>query len=166
MAVASGWPASASRTPSTSSPAVMVKNPNTRSGAWMSAATLERIGRGELGRSILPWVPLMAGGDEAAVVAEWVRLAAGEADAQRRADYPGLALVFADSVGRLPVWKQALEGFDMWESQVIREWKTAGRVEGRLEEKRKDLRQVLRSRFQSELPADLAERIVVETNHD
>ena len=42
MAVASGWPASASRTPSTSSPAVMVKNPNTRSGAWMSAATLER----------------------------------------------------------------------------------------------------------------------------
>src|SRR5512142_859309 len=42
IAVASGCPADASRTPSTSSPAVMVKNPNTRSGAWMSAATLER----------------------------------------------------------------------------------------------------------------------------
>jgi hypothetical protein len=35
-----------------------------------AAATLERIGKGELGRSILPWVPLMAGGDEAAVVQE------------------------------------------------------------------------------------------------
>jgi len=131
-----------------------------------AAATLERIGRGELGRSILPWVPLMAGGDEAAVVAEWVRLAAGEADAQRRADYPGLALVFADSVGRLPVWKQALEGFDMWESQVIREWKTAGRVEGRVEQLRNNLRQVLRSRFQSELPADLAQRIEQLTDLD
>ena len=40
--MASGWPAAASRTPSTSIPAVMVKKPNTRSGAWMSAATLER----------------------------------------------------------------------------------------------------------------------------
>ena len=50
----------------------------------------------------------------------------------------------------------------MWQSQVIREWKTAGR----LEEKRKDLRQVLRSRFQSELPADLAQRIEQTTDLD
>ncbi|HEX5271906.1 MAG TPA: hypothetical protein VFW33_15515, partial [Gemmataceae bacterium] len=84
-----------------------------------ATATVERIGRGELGRSILPWVPLMAGGDDAAVVAEWVRLAGTEPVAQRRADYPGLALVFADSVGRVAVWKKALEGFDMWESQII-----------------------------------------------
>jgi hypothetical protein len=120
-----------------------------------AAATVERIGRGELGRSIMPWVPLMAGGDDAAVIAEWVRLAGTEPNAQRRGDVPGLALIFADSVGRLPVWKQALEGFDMWESQVIREWKT----EAQVELQRKNLREVLRSRFPPEVPTDLAERI-------
>jgi len=120
-----------------------------------AAATLERIGRGELGRSILPWVPLMAGGDEATVVAEWVRLASDEPDVQRRADYPGLALVFADGAGRLPIWKQTLEGFDMWQSEVIREWKTAGRLDAQ----RNDLLLVLRERFQTEVPADLVQKI-------
>ncbi len=129
-----------------------------------AVATLERIGRGELGRSILPWVPLMAEGAEAAVVAEWVRLAAAEPNVQRRTDYPGLALVFAESAGRLPVWKQALEGFDMWQSEVIREWKTAGRREGRLEEKHGDLLLVLRERFQTEVPTDLAQRIEQTTD--
>ncbi len=127
-----------------------------------AAATLEQIGRDDLGRSILPWVPLMAGGDEAAVVAEWVRLAAGETNAQRRADYPGLALVFADSVGRLPVWKQALEGFNVWESQVIREWKAAGRVE----QQRGALLRALRLRFPPEVPADLGRTIEQTTDLD
>jgi hypothetical protein len=121
-----------------------------------AATTVGRIGRGEFGRSVLPWVPLMAGGDEAAVVAEWVKLAAGEADARHRADYPGLALVFADSVGRLPVWQQALEGFDVWESQVIREWKAEAR--------QSDLLQVLRDRFQTEVPTDLVERVEQTTD--
>jgi hypothetical protein len=91
-----------------------------------------------------------------------VRLAGAEPDPQRRADYPGLALVFADSVGRLPIWKQKLEGFDMWQSQVIREWKT----EARLEEKRNDLLKVLRVRFPPEVPADLARRIEETTDLD
>jgi len=127
-----------------------------------AAATLERIGRGELGRSILPWVPLMAGGDEPAVVAEWLRLAGGETDAQRRADYPGLALVLADSAGCLPIWKQTLEGFNVWESQVIREWKTAGR----LEEKRNDLLRALRVRLAPEVPADLTHTVEQTTDLD
>jgi hypothetical protein len=116
-----------------------------------AAATMERIGRGELGRSILPWVPLMAGGDEAVVVVEWVRLAAAEPDVQRRKDSAGLALVFAESVNRLAMWQQALEGFDMWQSQVIRE--------GKAQTQRSNLLKVLRARFQPELPADLAQKI-------
>ncbi len=125
-----------------------------------AAETLERIGRGEWGRSILPWVPLMATGAEAAVVAEWVRLAAAEQDVQRRTDYAGLALVFTESAGRLSIWKQALEGFDMWQSEVIREWKTAGGLEAQ----RSSLLKVLRARFQPELPADLAQRIEQTTD--
>src|SRR5665213_1986086 len=42
VAVASGWPAAPSLTPSTSIPATMVKKPNTRSGDRTSVATLER----------------------------------------------------------------------------------------------------------------------------
>src|SRR5439155_3243526 len=110
-----------------------------------AAGTLERIGRGELGRSVLSWVPLMAGGGEAAVVQEWVRLAGQEPDSQRRTDYAGLALVFAEWAGCLPAWRQALEGFDMWESQVLKERENVGR----LAEKRDDLLKLLRTRFQA-----------------
>jgi hypothetical protein len=125
-----------------------------------AAATVERIGRGELGRSILPWVPLMAGGDDAALIAEWVRLANAEPNSQRRGEYAGLALIFADSVGRWPVWKQALEGFNVWESQAVREWKT----EARVEEKRGDILVVLRERFEAEVPADLAQKVQQTTD--
>ncbi len=124
-----------------------------------AAGTLERIGRGELGRSVLPWVPLMAGGGEAAAVQEWVRLASQEPDEQRRTDYAGLALVFAERAGCLPAWKQALEGFNMWESQVLKERENVVRLEGRLEEKRSDLLEVLRLRFQMEVPPDLTRAI-------
>ncbi len=48
----------------------------------------------------------------------------------------------------------------MWESQVIREWKTPGRVE----EKRSDLLLVLREWFQIEVPADLAQKIQQTTD--
>jgi hypothetical protein len=140
-----------------------------------ASATLERVARGELGRSVLPWVPLMAGGGEAAVVQEWVRLAREEPNSQRRSEYAGLALIFAERADCLRVWKKALEGWEMWESQVIREWKTEGRQEGlaegraeglaeglakgRAEEKRNALLKVLQLRFQTELPADLAQVI-------
>lgn len=132
---------------------------------------LERIGRGELGRSILPWVPLKAGGGDAAVVQEWVRQTQAEPRAERQAEYAGLAKVFADWVGCLPAWKQALEGWNVWQSQVIKEWKDAtrqeglqegrlqGQLEGQLEASRGQLLKLLRTRFQSEVPADLTQTI-------
>ncbi len=38
-----------------------------------ATGVLEQIGRGELGRSVLLWVPLLAGGNDSAVVQEWLR---------------------------------------------------------------------------------------------
>ena len=136
----------------------------TRSLARQRAADrLARIDRGELGLSLLPWLPLMAGGGDPATVQEWLRLASKETVAERRRDCAGLAKVFAERAGWLPVWKEALETFDMWQSQVIKEWKDAGRQEGRQEgrqqEKRNDLLKVLRSRFKGEVPADLTQTI-------
>jgi hypothetical protein len=44
----------------------------------------------------------------------------------------------------------------MWQSQVIREWKT--------ETRQSDLMLVLRERFQTEVPADLAQKIEQTTD--
>jgi hypothetical protein len=124
-----------------------------------AAVTLGRIGRGQLGRSVLPWVPLMQGAGEPAVVQEWLRLAGQEPDRERQRDYAGLALVFAERAGCLPAWKQSLERVDMWESQVIREWKNKGRDEGRLETRQDVLLRALRVRFRAEVPEDLAQQV-------
>jgi hypothetical protein len=131
-----------------------------------AAETLRRIAAGALGRSVLPWVPLMASGEDSAVVQEWARLAREEPDRQRRSDYGGLAAVFAESVDRQAIWRQVLEGWEMWESQVIRQWRNEGRLEGRLEVKRSDLATVLQERFQIPVPADLAQLIQQATDLD
>ncbi len=121
-------------------------------------ATLERIGRKELGRSILVWVPLMAGGGDATVVQEWVRLANQETNEQRRFDYAGLAMVFAAWKGLETIWKQALEGFHVEEISIVREW----RDKARAEESRTDLLKVLRKRLAPEGAGDL-EQVIQQT---
>jgi hypothetical protein len=143
-----------------------------------AAATLARIARGELGLSILPWLPLMLGGGEPEVVQEWLRLARTRPSGERRANYAGLALVFAEWAGCLKVWQEALEGWEMWQSQVVAGWKNEGRQaglqegrqaglqEGRLEEKRSDLLKVLRARFPGAVPAELEQAIQATADLD
>jgi hypothetical protein len=138
----------------------------------MSAAeTLERIARGELGRTILVWVPLMKGGGEPGVVALWLALARQEVDAQFRADYAGLALVFAEAARCRPVWEKALEGWEMEQSAVIKGWKDQGHKEGHKEglregkqegsvtTQRASLVKLLWARFRNEPLADLLKKV-------
>ncbi len=87
-----------------------------------AAATLAGIASGELSRGLLPWIPLMRGGEEPTIIMEWRSLALEELNAQRRGDYGGLALVFAELAGRRPVWREALEGWNMQVSQQVLEW--------------------------------------------
>jgi hypothetical protein len=98
-----------------------------------AAATLARIAAGELRLSVLPWIPLMRGADEPAIMGEWKRLALAEPEERRRADYGGLALVFAELAGRWVSWKKALEGWSMKQSQQVLEWQAEARKEGRIE---------------------------------
>jgi hypothetical protein len=123
-----------------------------------AADVLGKIDRGELGRSILMWVALMDGGGDPATVQEWVRLAGLEPNEQRRSEYAGVALVFAAWVGHRAVWQQALEGFNVQQLDIVREWKD----EARVEEKRTDLLTVLQKRFHPEVPEDLA-RVIQQT---
>src|SRR5262249_10807923 len=125
-----------------------------------AAETLTGIAEGRLARCILPWVPLMHGGGGADIIEEWKRVAAGETDERLRADYAGLALVFAELTTGRQQWKQALEGWDVRQSQQVLEWQ----AEARVETKRDDVLRLLRLRFQEEVPTDLAASVETSTD--
>ena len=95
-----------------------------------AAATLAQIAHGELARCVLVWIPLMRGADERAIIDEWKRLAMQEPDARLRGDYAGLALVFAEAAKRWELWKNALKGWNMVESQQVLEWMAEGEAKG------------------------------------
>jgi hypothetical protein len=120
-----------------------------------AAAVLAEIAAGRAPRCLLPWVPLMRGGGEAGVIDEWKRLAEQETDERRRKEYAGLALVFAELTGNRAAWRQALEKWNMQESQIVKEWKT----EAVRRAKQEDILRILALRFKAETPADLAERV-------
>jgi hypothetical protein len=121
--------------------------------------TLARIKAGELSRCVLPWIVLMQGGGEAGNIVVWKDLASGETDARKRADYAGLALVFADLAGCRQVWENALEDWNMVESEVVKKWQEKARVEGRVEAMRANLGQVLEIRFQQPLPQEISDKL-------
>jgi hypothetical protein len=117
--------------------------------------TVQEIVAGRLARGILPWVPLMHGGGESDIINQWKAVAAAEPDSRLRAAYGSLALIFADLVGRLAEWRQALEGWNMTESQVVLEWLRAGEVAA----KRADVLRLLQLRFAIPVPADITEQV-------
>ena len=59
----------------------------------MIAPALEEIAAGRTARCLLPWIPLMRGGDHFVIINRWKELAAAEPDVHHRADFGGLALV-------------------------------------------------------------------------
>jgi hypothetical protein len=124
-----------------------------------AADTLAGIAAIRIARCVVPWIPLLQGGGEMAIIQEWIRLADPEPDRKLRADYAGLALVFAEAAGCRDVWKQALQGWNMIESQQVLEWINEGEVRGRAT----TLLQVLQLRFGT-LPADLVGTIRATTD--
>jgi len=63
-------------------------------------------------------------------------------------------LVFAEAAGRRDVWAQALQGWNMTQSQQVLEWMAEGKAEGKAE----TLLEVLELKF-GPVPADLATAI-------
>lgn len=121
-----------------------------------AAGTLARIANGELSRCVLPWVSLMRGAGEAAVIDEWKRLADLEPDPRVRLDYAVDALVFAELPGVWNEWKQALEGWNVRTSQQVQEWQAEARAEGVLANQRSNLMLLLEERFKAPVPRDIA----------
>jgi hypothetical protein len=125
-----------------------------------AAATLTAIAAGQLDRCVLPWIPLMRGACEWAIIKEWRRLAEQEPNSRLRADYGGLALVFAELTGHAAAWRKGLKGWNVKQSPQILEWQAEARKEGRKEGEvigqQASLLRVLKTRFQKNVPAKLA----------
>ncbi len=98
-----------------------------------AADTLGRIETAAVARTLLPWIPLMTGANEAGMVERWKRLAEAVPDSRLRSDYAALARIFADAAGRKDLWTEQLEGWNVRQSSVVNEWIEEGRQEGRVE---------------------------------
>jgi hypothetical protein len=112
-----------------------------------AASLLDAIADGGASRCLLPWIPLMHGGEEAGIIQRWIELANPEDDSRLRGDYGGLALVFAEAAKRLPVWKEALKEWNVIESQQVLEWMAMGEAKGEAKGKAESLLRVLAGRF-------------------
>jgi hypothetical protein len=125
-----------------------------------AAVTLSAVATGELPWGMLFWVPLMAAGRDAAVIARWREVVAEVvADRRTRGNLAGIALVFAELVGRRIEWTRGLEGFEMTESQVVNEWISKGEAQGKLSTQRQVLLELLEGRFPGAVPDDVVRLI-------
>ncbi len=93
-----------------------------------AAETLRMIRDGQASLCLLPWIPLMRGGDQPATIVEWKELANREPVTRRKADYGGLAVIFAQLTGCSHLWREALEDWAMMESTIVNEWMAKGRL--------------------------------------
>ena len=70
----------------------------------------------------VPWVPLMAGGGESAIIAQWLQEAERRFTEERDgADLGTLTRVFATLAGCRPAWDHALRGWNMKTSPIFDE---------------------------------------------
>jgi hypothetical protein len=91
---------------------------------------LAGIEAGRWSRALLPWLPLMTSGGEPGIIERWKQVAEGEPDSRKKANFASLALVFAEAAERKPIWEKALEGWNVIESEVVKEWQAVARAEG------------------------------------
>jgi hypothetical protein len=127
-----------------------------------AAQVLRQVEEGAAPVEALAWLPLMQGGSDSAMIRRWLELARREKDSRRRADL-GLVLVFAELANCQDVWRKALEGWDMKESQIVKEWedkaRREGEAKGKTEGKAEALLQFLQKRFKT-VPDDLRTAIL------
>jgi hypothetical protein len=113
-----------------------------------AATILEAVAKGELSWGMQFWVALMAEGQHPAVVARWREVVVQVvADRRARGNLAGIALVFAELVGRRAEWQRGLEGFEMTESQVVNEWISQGEAKATLRERRRKVLDALSFHF-------------------
>jgi hypothetical protein len=129
-----------------------------------AADTLGRTAEGRVARCILPFIPLMRGGADAGIIEQWKEIAQADPDARKRADYAGLALVFAELTDCQPIWKRALEGWNVEQSMQVLEWQAQAERRGVARGRAESLLDVLHERLRSRVPPDV--EVAIRTTTD
>jgi hypothetical protein len=141
-----------------------------------ASATLAAMTAGQLSLVLLPFIPLMRGGEETGIIERWKQVAQTEPDSRRRSDYAGLTLVFAELARAPHLWRKALEGWNVRQSMQVLEWQAEaekrgeergeqrGREIGRVEGKAEALLRLLEKRFRRKPPAAIVQRIQATTD--
>jgi hypothetical protein len=88
--------------------------------------TLDQIEQGKTALCILPWVPVMVGGDRPEVFQRWKALTLRQDKGYLLADYVALDLVFAELAGREGLWSAALKEFAVKDSRIAQQWEDKG----------------------------------------
>ncbi len=127
-----------------------------------AVVTLAAIAVGQIAPCILPWVPLMAGAGEGAVVAEWKHLVDTKLPEDQRDEFATDARIFADLADILTVWEPMLKGYNMETSRVVTEWQAQAERRAR----QADLLHILERRCKAPVPADISQRIQAMTDLD
>ncbi len=141
--------------------------------SYSAEDVLGQVGADRAPRLALAYVPLMQNGGDPGIIRTWLDLARQETD-QRKREALALAVVFAERAGCEPIWRAALKGWEIMESQIVKEWtaqaraegetkgklegKLEGEVEGEIKGKLQALLQLLQRRFKK-LPDDLRSAI-------
>ena len=118
--------------------------------------TLDAVALGEVPWGVLFWLPLMAGAGDEAVIRRWREVVTATVENRvGRGNLVGIALIFAELVGRVPEWRRCLEGFEMTESPIVNEWMAKARDEERVVQQRKHLLRLLDGRFPGGVPVEV-----------
>jgi hypothetical protein len=121
-------------------------------------AALAAVEAGRAPWGVLFWVPLMAGGDDEAVIGRW-RERALAVEERWRGGLGQVALIFAELAGRYAAWEKGLEGFDMTESKVVNRWIEEAENRKEIETGRRFLIRLLQQRFSDQVTPDVVETI-------
>jgi hypothetical protein len=151
-------------TRSASNPGVLVKPTEVWLAEHSAADTLGLIETGEIPRCVLPWVVLMRGAGEPALIELWKKLVGAESDAEKRAAYRHFALEFAELTPDLINWQRHLEGWEVRESQYSKTIEARGEQKGELKRARADLLRALQSRLGTPAPEPI--RLAIEGTND
>jgi hypothetical protein len=81
--------------------------------------TLAAVEAGTMATVVLPWIPLMQGGDLKRIIERWKALAERESNPRRRSDVTILTLTLAAAADRREAWELELEGWTVNESPYL-----------------------------------------------
>jgi hypothetical protein len=121
--------------------------------------TLEKIKRGELGLSVLPWLAIMQGSESGEFLQEWFQVAQREQVAQRRERIGDMTLVLAELARCQLDWLELLRDWQMRESSWINTWRDQGIDIGSVRTKRGSLMKLIKKHFEDPVPENLSKAI-------